>query len=76
MPSNPCPPEVVSPKGQEMKKVQYRCSGGKGQITIVACANAAGQTIPLMVIYSASRLNLDWTKGEVVSTKYDLSTNG
>ena len=76
VPLNPRPPKVVSPKGREMKKVRYRCSGRKGQITSVACANAAGQAIPPMVIYNASKLNPDWTKGEVVGTKYGLSMNG
>jgi len=42
----------------------------------VACANAAGQTIPLMIIYDAARLNPAWTKGEVPGTKYGLSSNG
>ena len=76
VPFNPRPPKVVSPKGRDMKKVRYRCSGRKGQITIVACANAAGHAIPPMVIFNASKLNSAWTKGEVVGTKYGLSANG
>ena len=73
---NPRPPKVVSPKGRQTKKVRYRCSGQKGQITIVACSNAAGQAIPPMIIFSASRLNPAWTKGEVPGTQYGLSQNG
>ena len=69
---NPNPPKVVSPKGRQMKKVRYRCSGQKGQITIVACANAAGQAIPPMLIYNAAKLNPEWIKGEVVGMKYGL----
>ena len=76
VPFNPRPPKVVSPKGRKMKKVRYRSSGRKGQITIVACANATGQAIPPMVIFSAVKLNTAWTKGEVVGTKYGLSSNG
>ena len=44
-----------------------------GQITIVACANAAGQALPPMVIYDAAKLNSAWTKDEVPGTKYGLS---
>ena len=45
------------------------------QITVVACASAAGHAIPPMVIFNASKLNSAWTKGEVVGTKYGLSVN-
>ena len=76
MPLNPRPPKVVSPKGRQTKKVRYCCSGQKGQITVVACANVAGQALPPMVIFSASRLNPAWTKGEVPGTQYGLSQNG
>ena len=75
MPFNPRPPKVVTAKGRKTKKVRYRSSGGKGQITTVACANAAGQTIPPTVIYDA-KLNPAWTKDEVPGTKYGLSSNG
>ena len=76
MPFNPCPPKVVSPKGRQTKEVRYCCSGQKGQITVVTCANAAGQALPPMVIFSASRLNPAWTKGEVPGTQYGLNQNG
>ena len=46
VPFNPRPPNVVTAKGQQTKKVRYHCSGQKGQVTIAACANAAGQAIP------------------------------
>ena len=75
VPFNPRPPKVVSEKGRQTKKVRYRCSGRKGQITIVACANAAGQAIPPMVIFNASKLNPAWTKGEIPGTQYGLSAN-
>ena len=76
IPLNPRPPKVVSAKGRKTKKVRYRSSGHKGQITIVACANAAGQTNPPTVIYNAVNLNPAWTKEEVPGTKYGLSSNG
>jgi len=72
IPLNPRPPKVVSAKGRKTKKVQYRSSGRKGQITIVDCANTAGQIIPPMVIYDAAA----WTKEDVPDTKYGLSSNG
>ena len=58
------------------KKVPYQSSGRKGQITVVACANAAGQTIPPMVIYDAKKLNHAWTANEVPGTRYGLSAKG
>jgi len=72
IPLNPRPPKVVSAKGEKTKKVRYRSSGRKGKITIVACANAAGQIIPPKVIYDA----VAWTKEDVPGTKYGLSSNG
>ena len=41
---DPRPPKVAVPKG--WKKVRYRCSGQKSQITVIGCGNATGQTIP------------------------------
>ena len=74
IPFDPRAPNVVAPKGT--KKVRYRSSGRKGQVTIVGCASAAGQAIPPMVIFDAKRLNPEWTKGEFPGTTYGLSDNG
>ena len=41
-------PNVVAKTGT--KKVRYRSTGRKGQITLVACANAAGQVLPPTVL--------------------------
>ena len=43
-------PKVITTKG--IKKVCQCSSGNKTQITILGCANATGQTIPPMVIFS------------------------
>ena len=51
VPLDPKPPNIVAEKGS--KKVRYRVSGKKGQVTIVGCANATGQAIPPMVIFDA-----------------------
>ena len=74
IPLDPKPPKVVSPKGQ--KKIRYRCSGQKSQITVIGCCSATGQAIPPFVIFDAKQLNLQWCKGEVPGTRYGLSDSG
>lgn len=46
--------------------------GDKTQITVLACASAAGYAIPPMVIYDRKGLNPDWLIGEVPGTSYGL----
>ena len=48
-------PNVLAKTGS--KKIRYRQSGKKGQITVVACANAVGQAIPPMIIFDAPNFN-------------------
>ena len=55
MPLDPHPPNVVAQKGQ--KKVRYRVSGKKEQITVLGCVNAIGQSLPPMVIFEGKHLN-------------------
>ena len=74
VPLDPRPPNVVTVRGT--KKVRYRSSGKKGQVTIVGCVSASGQPIPPMIIFDAQNLNHAWTKGEFPGTKYGLSANG
>jgi len=74
VPLDPRPPNVVTVRGT--KKVRYRSSGKKGQVTIVSCVSASGQPIPPMIIFDAQNLNHAWTKGEFPGTKYGLSANG
>ena len=66
MPLDARPPNVIAKRGQ--KKVRYRQAGKKEQITVIACANAVGQSIPPMVIFEGKYLNLQWTVGEVPGT--------
>jgi hypothetical protein len=66
--------KVIAQKGA--KKVHSRTSGNKAQITILACANAAGNVVPPMVIFEGKRLNPEWTKGEVSDTLYGMSDKG
>ena len=74
MPLDPRPPNIIAKRGQ--KKVRYRVSGKKDQITVVGCANATGQAIPPMVIFEGKYLNHQWTTGEVPSTYYGMSEKG
>ena len=74
MPVDPKPTKIVAQKGQ--KKVRYRTSGKKNQITVLGCANAVGQPQPPFVIFDAKQLNPRWTRGEVPGTRYGLSSNG
>jgi len=68
------PPKVVVKKGQ--KKVRYRTSGTKSQITVIGCVSAAGQALPPFVIFDGKSLNSDWLKGEVPGSGYGLSPKG
>ena len=76
VPLDPHPPKVITTKGKVTKKVRYRTSGLKGQVTVVGCTNASGQVIPPMIIFDAARLNPAWTKDEVPRAKFGLSANG
>ena len=59
-----------------VKNIRNRTSGRKGQITVVACGKAAGQVIPLMMIFDAKKLNHAWTANEILETKYGFSDKG
>ena len=74
MPLDHRAPNIIAKRGA--RKVHYCASGKKGQVTIVTCANAAGQTIPPMVIFDAKNFNHAWAASEVPGTKYGLSDKG
>ncbi len=67
-------PNVIAQKGT--KKVRYRTSGKKGQVTIVGSASATGQVLPPFVIFDATKLQQFWTVHEVPGTRYGLSSKG
>ena len=67
-------PKTISLKGT--KKVRQVTSGNKTQITVLGCANAAGQTIPPMVVFSGKRFNHELSEGEVPGTLYGMSDSG
>ena len=54
MPLDHKPPLVVARKGA--KKIHCRTSGNKSQITILGCTNAAGTTLPPMVIFDGQKI--------------------
>ena len=74
VPLDPRPPKVVTKKGQ--RKVRYCCSGQKGQITVIGCANATGHSISPFIIFAAKQLNPNWMKDELPGTRYAVSDNG
>ena len=74
IPLDPRPPNIVVKCGQ--KKVRYRVSGKKEQVSVLGCANAVGQAIPPMVIFDGKYLNYQWTLGEVPGTYYGMSGKG
>ena len=41
------------------KKVRVKSTGKKGQVTIVACGNASGQSLPSMLIFDAKNYAMD-----------------
>ena len=67
-------PKVIAARGA--KKVHQISSGNRSQITILGCANACGQAIPLMVVFSGKCFNAELSKGEVPGTIYGTSPNG
>ena len=48
-------PRVVARK--ETKKIHSHTSENKSQVTIIACANAAGTTLPPIVNFDGQRFN-------------------
>ena len=74
MPLDPKAPSIIAKTGT--KKVRYRATGKKGQITIVTCASASGQIMPPTIIFEAKQLNHAWTSGELPGTTYGCSDKG
>ena len=74
IPLDPKAPNVIAKVGS--KKVRYRSTGRKGQVTIVGCGSAAGHVIPPTIIFDAKKLNHGWTGGELPGTTYGCSESG
>ncbi len=67
-------PKIVTLKGS--KKVRQINSNNRTQITVIACFNAAGQSIPPMVIFTGKKFNHDLSIGEVPGTLYGMADSG
>lgn len=65
------PPHVVAVKGQ--RHPRSVTTGNKKNVTVLACANAAGYFLPPLVIFKRKTLPLSMLDGEVPGTLYSLS---
>ena len=74
MPLDTKPLKIVALRGA--RDVQGPSTGDKSQITIVACANAAGCVLPPMVIFKGEHFNHEWSVGEVSDTLYRMDRPG
>ncbi len=73
MPLDPKAPRLVFQKGSSVCALG---SGDKSQITVVACASAAGFCLPPMVIWDRKTLAPELAVGEVPGTIHGLSSKG
>ena len=69
MPLDHRPPRVLTTKRE--KKVRYRTSGNKSQITVIGCVNAAGQTIPPLFANLRRDLNTLTSDEEIFEKWYE-----
>ena len=74
VPLCPRPPKIIAKKGQ--KKVRYRTSGQKTQITVLACGSATGQVQPPYIVFAAKQISPLWTVYEVNGSRFAVSDNG
>ena len=74
LPLDQTPPYVIAAKGQKHPRTVV--AGSKKQITVLACANAAGNALPPLVIFARKALNPQLTHGEVPGTMYGLTDSG
>ena len=72
----PRPPTVIAAKGK--KKVRYRTSGQKSQITVIGCGSysATGQMLPPFIIFATKQLSPLWVKDEIPGSHYAMSDKG
>ena len=68
------PPAVVAVRGQQHTRAVT--TGNKRQVTVLACANAAGYYLPHLVILKCKTLPPAVLREEVASTRYVLSDTG
>ena len=66
----------VAIRGQKHIHQHVINSGNKAQVTVLACANAAGYAIPPMIIFQRKNLTTQLTAKEVPGSIYGLSDSG
>ena len=71
VPLEPHPPKVIAAKGT--KKIRYRTSGQKSQITVIGCGSATGQALPPFIIFAAKQVSPLWIKDEIPGSRYGVS---
>ena len=72
MPLDHKPEKNIAKKGA--RNVTVHTSGGKTNITVIACGSAAGQVIPSMVLFQGKKLNHTFTMGEIPGTMYGMGS--
>ena len=55
---------------------RYQSTGRKGQITVVACGNAARQILSPLINFDAKNIRQAWMKNEVPGTMYGSNNKG
>ena len=63
-------PKCIAQNG--VKNVHGPSSGNKSHITILACSDAVGTILPLMIIVKSKCMNCEWTNGEVLNIIYGM----
>ena len=74
VPLEPRPPKVIAAKG--IKKIHYRTSGQKSQITVIGCGSATGQALLPFIIFAAKQVSPLWIKYEIPGSQYGVSDKG
>jgi len=74
LPLDPASLKIVVPSGY--KHSQAVSTGNKAQVTVLVCCNAAGYTIPPLVIFDRKTLKPEMTVGEVPGTMHGPSSSG
>lgn len=72
MPLDPKATKIITKKGT--KNPSHVSSGDKSQITVVGCVNAAGISIPPMLLFDRKKLSEDMWYGEVPGTYYGMDS--
>ena len=73
-PLSPAPPRVIAKKGEKHPSAITNLY--RNQVSVLACCNAAGYSIPPLVIFDRKTLKPELCDGEVPGTMYALNGSG